>query len=269
MVEFLRAVCGDSYLLLANEIMRSRAGVLADNVAIWGDPCVAVSSLDPAAFAALPEFFDIIIADVPCSGEGMFRKDFRAREQWSVDNVALCAQRQRRIVADVWPALRPGGLFIYSTCTFNRQENDGNVEWIRDNLGAGVLDLPLGYEGLIATEYGCSLVPGFVPGEGQYCAALRKEGEPSLRGARTPGRARPVRTADRRSADCVDSLFGIPVSVRVKGISRQSGMWSANDTSTMAVLMPLFSTISTTVASKSPVCQQNALPGSSITSRLG
>ena len=213
----LRAVCGDSYLLLANEIMRSRAGVLADNVAIWGDPCVAVSSLDPAAFAALPEFFDIIIADVPCSGEGMFRKDSRAREQWSVDNVALCAQRQRRIVADVWPALRPGGLFIYSTCTFNRQENDGNVEWIRDNLGAGVLDLPLGYEGLIATEYGCSLVPGFVPGEGQYCAALRKEGEPSLRGARTPGRARPVRTADRRSADCVGSLFGIPVSVRTKG----------------------------------------------------
>lgn len=213
----LREAFGDSYLLISNEIMRNRAGVLSDNVAIWGDPCVAVSSLDPAAFAALPDFFDIIIADVPCSGEGMFRKDSRALEQWSEDNVALCARRQRRIVADVWPALRPGGIFIYSTCTFNRMENDGNVEWIRDEMGAELLDLPQGYEGLIATEYGCSLVPGFVPGEGQYCAALRKEGAPSLRGSRTPKRALPVPSVDRRGAARVEQLFGIPVSVRSKG----------------------------------------------------
>ena len=172
----LRAVCGDSYLLLANEIMRSRAGVLADNVAIWGDPCVAVSSLDPAAFAALPEFFDIIIADVPCSGEGMFRKDEEALSQWSEDNVALCQARQRRIIADVWPSLAEGGYLIYSTCTFNSLENDDNVKWFSEELGAEIVEIDADFEGLIRTEAGISLIPGFVRGEGQYCALLRKTG---------------------------------------------------------------------------------------------
>ena len=156
----LRALLPLDALLVANEPLRQRAQILAENLTKWGHPGVIVTNAYGADFARLEGCFDVVATDVPCSGEGMFRKDSRAMEQWSVDNVALCAQRQRRIVADVWPALRPGGLFIYSTCTFNRQENDGNVEWIRDNLGAGVLDLPLGYEGLIATEYGCSLVPG-------------------------------------------------------------------------------------------------------------
>ena len=77
-------------------------------MALWGEPNVVVTSDDPSAFAALNGFFDVIVADVPCSGEGMFRKDEEAQNQWSEDNVALCAARQRRIVADVWPALRHG-----------------------------------------------------------------------------------------------------------------------------------------------------------------
>ena len=123
----LREAFGDGFLLVSNEVMKARAGVLADNVALWGDPNVVVTSDDPSAFAALPGFFDIIVADVPCSGEGMFRKDEEAQRQWSEDNVALCAARQKRIVADVWPALKQDGLFVYSTCTFNVYENDGNV----------------------------------------------------------------------------------------------------------------------------------------------
>ena len=125
----LREAFGDGFLLVSNEVMKARAGVLADNVALWGDPNVVVTSDDPSAFAALPGFFDIIVADVPCSGEGMFRKDEEAQRQWSEDNVALCEARQRRIVADVWPSLAQNGLFIYSTCTFNRMENDGNVRF--------------------------------------------------------------------------------------------------------------------------------------------
>ena len=74
----------------------------------------------------------MIVADVPCSGEGMFRKDEQAQEQWSEENVALCAARQKRIVADVWPSLAEGGIFIYSTCTFNRYENDLNVLWMSE-----------------------------------------------------------------------------------------------------------------------------------------
>lgn len=179
MAASLRGVFGGNFLLAANEVMKSRAGVLAENVAVWGDPNVAVTSDDPRAFAALPGFFDIIVADVPCSGEGMFRKDADAVEQWSRDNVALCQARQRRIIADVWPALAPGGFLIYSTCTFNRYENDCNVEWIASELGAECIfadAVPSDFAGLIKTEYGCSLVPGFVEGEGQYCSVLKKCG---------------------------------------------------------------------------------------------
>ncbi len=170
----LREAFGDGFLLVSNEVMKARAGVLADNVARWGDPNVAVTSADPAAFAALPGFFDIILADVPCSGEGMFRKDEKAREQWSEETVELCAARQRRILADVWPALSPSGVLIYSTCTFNSRENDGNVRWIAENLGAEVLGGECPFSEIIRTGEGFSLAPGFVSGEGQYCAALRK-----------------------------------------------------------------------------------------------
>lgn len=185
----LRKACGDSFILVANEVMKNRASVLADNAGRWGDPCVAVTSADPAAFARLEGFFDIVVADVPCSGEGMFRKDEEALRQWSWDNVALCEARQRRIIADVWPALAGDGVLIYSTCTFNDRENDSNVEWVAQNLGAEVVTPELPYSGWIRTRQGYSLVPGLVPGEGQYCAALRKRGgtEAYLRQAR-PGR---------------------------------------------------------------------------------
>ena len=120
------------------------------------------------------------MTDVPCSGEGMFRKDEEAQKQWSEDNVALCEARQKRIVADVWPSLAQEGIFIYSTCTFNRHENDLNVQWIAEELGADFLTedtIVPDCRGVIKTKLGYSLVPGFVEGEGQYCAALRKTSE--------------------------------------------------------------------------------------------
>ena len=175
----LREAFGDDFILVSNEVMKARAGVLAANVAIWGDPNVVVTSDDPSAFAALPGFFDIILADVPCSGEGMFRKDEEAVRQWSEDNVALCQARQRRILADVWPSLAPDGVFVYSTCTFNRYENDLNVLWASEELGGECMykeDTLGGMPGVLRTEVGYSLVPGHVVGEGQYCSALRKTG---------------------------------------------------------------------------------------------
>ncbi len=175
MAASLREAFGDDFLLVSNEVMKARAGVLADNVALWGDPNVVVTSDDPRAFAGLPGFFDVIVADVPCSGEGMFRKDEEAQRQWSEDNVALCQARQRRIVADVWPALVENGIFIYSTCTFNKYENDGNVRWIAEELGAEAMFVEDELKAdVIKTELGYSLVPGHVEGEGQYCSALRK-----------------------------------------------------------------------------------------------
>ncbi|MCD8206994.1 MAG: rRNA cytosine-C5-methyltransferase [Bacteroidales bacterium] len=193
----LRAAFGDGFLLVANEVMGDRASVLAENVAKWGDPCVMVCSADPSAFAALGGFFDVIVADVPCSGEGMFRKDEEAVRQWSKDNVSLCAARQKRIVADVWPALAGGGAFVYSTCTFNIYEDDGNVGFFLENLGCelcsinfeegdeacgSVVDFGRGDGAglswkVLRTKFGFALLPGLTMGEGQYCAALRKTAE--------------------------------------------------------------------------------------------
>ena len=181
----LRESCKGGYLLISNEIMKQRAAVLADNAAVWGDPSVVVTSVDPKAFGTLPGFFDIIVADVPCSGEGMFRKDDEAVSQWSEDNVALCQARQRRIVADVWPSLAEGGFLVYSTCTFNNLENDDNVKWICSEFGAEIIGIDSC--GLLRTECGVSLVPGFVRGEGQYCAVLRKT-SPSAGTAACSGR---------------------------------------------------------------------------------
>ena len=172
----LREAYGDGFVLVANEVMKARVGVLDDNVARWGDPNVVVTSVDPAAFAQLEGWFDIIVADVPCSGEGMFRKDARAREEWSPAVVDLCAARQKRILADVWPALRQGGWLLYSTCTYEAAENDDNLAWAAAELGGEILppeDIFAEY-GVRRTPHGHLLEAGVVPGEGQWAGALRK-----------------------------------------------------------------------------------------------
>ena len=168
----LREERGDRFLVVANEVVRSRFRILRDNVAAWGDPRVGVVCRDPSAFPDRP-VFDAVVADVPCSGEGMFRKDPKAVQDWSLQTVDFCAARQRRILAAVWPSLKEGGLLVYSTCTFNRRENDGNVAWAAAELGADILD-PGEIPGVGRTEHGYILLPGFVPGDGQYAAVLRK-----------------------------------------------------------------------------------------------
>ena len=212
----LREFCGDDFILVANEVMKARVGVLADNVALWGDPNVVVTSDDPSAFACLTGFFDIILADVPCSGEGMFRKDEQARQQWSEDNVALCAGRQRRILADVWPSLGRNGVLVYSTCTFNRYENDDNVVWAAEELGADILPNDILKDGVIRTGHGYSLVPGFVEGEGQYCASLIKTSEAEIVEAKgNRGASRPVKQTPVPGN--LDTLFSIKMRFSAKG----------------------------------------------------
>ena len=216
----LREALGDGFILVSNEVMKQRAAILADNVALWGDPNVMVSSDDPRAFASLPGFFDIVVADVPCSGEGMFRKDEEAQKQWSEDNVALCQARQKRIIADMWPCLKPGGMLVYSTCTFNRYENDDNVEWIASELGAEVV-VPVEEEvpGVIRTRHGYSLVPGHVDGEGQYSAALVKTSD-DFSGSMPPSRQGRDRGAKKPAVvipETIKSMFKVPVELRQKG----------------------------------------------------
>ncbi len=151
----------DTSLLVANEVVPARATVLAENVARWGCSNVAVTQSDPSSFTAMRGFFDVVVTDVPCSGEGMFRKDERAVAEWSPDAVRLCAARQRRIVGDVWPALAAGGYLIYSTCTFNPFEDEDNVAWICAELGGSCLEMRHFY-------------PGEDRGEGFFAALIHK-----------------------------------------------------------------------------------------------
>ena len=172
----LRERFGDDFTLVSNEVMKDRASVLRDNIARWGDPNVLATSVDSKAFASLGAYFDIIVCDAPCSGEGMFRKDPRARKEWSEDVVKLCAARQKRILSDVWPSLKSGGVMVYSTCTYERCENDEILLWASESLGAEILAPQDEYpqSGVALTECGSLLRAGEVPGEGQWVGAMRK-----------------------------------------------------------------------------------------------
>ena len=178
-----RSALPEGSLLVANEVMRNRSQILAENLVKWGHPEVIVTNNDPADFTDLTHLFDVILTDVPCSGEGMFRKDPVAVEEWSVENVDICWQRQRRILTDIWPSLKPGGLLIYSTCTFNSEEDEVNVAWIARELGAEILEVPTeegwGITGnLIGKDFPVyRFMPHKTRGEGFFLAVLRKRPE--------------------------------------------------------------------------------------------
>lgn len=168
----LLARLGPDALLVANETVRQRAGILAENLSRWGSANCVVTTNDPADFGALTGYFDLLLVDAPCSGEGMFRKDATALAEWSPDAVRLCAARQKRILADSWPTLRPGGWLIYSTCTFNREEDEENARWICETLGGSLLEMR-------------HFLPGRERGEGFFCALIQKEGSAQRSGLRT------------------------------------------------------------------------------------
>lgn len=171
-------------LLVSNEVIRTRSYVLAENIAKWGRPDSIVINNDPEEIGeALPHQFDLIVTDVPCSGEGMFRKDTDSTGEWSLDNVRLCASRQRRIIHDIWPALRPGGILVYSTCTYNTEEDEENIHYITEELGAEALPIPVLPEWNITGALRFNhpvyrFFPHKTRGEGFFLAILRKaEGE--------------------------------------------------------------------------------------------
>lgn len=168
-------------LMVCNEVVPQRAAILKENVMKWGIPGCVVTSDDSSRFGRLTHFFDVVAADVPCSGEGMFRKDPGAVEQWSPALVAQCAERQRLIIDNVWDAIAPGGLLIYSTCTYNRDENEAMVEYIEAKYGATVVGLDLPLEWNVARGVGkdgcCRFLPHRTRGEGLFVCVLRKPGD--------------------------------------------------------------------------------------------
>ncbi len=175
----LLSLLNSESLLVSNEVIRSRASILAENIQKWGHSNVIVTNNDPEDFSKLEGFFDVMVVDAPCSGEGLFRKDSSAIKEWSPENVELCAKRQRRILADLWPALKENGILIYSTCTYNRLENEDNIKWLNENHAFESIKLNINPEwGIEVVEeknvYGYHFYPHKVKGEGLFIAALRK-----------------------------------------------------------------------------------------------
>lgn len=170
---------GQEGLLVSNEVNRQRLFILSENIQKWGNGNTVVTHNQPADFGErCVNLFDCVLVDAPCSGEGMMRKDDEARAQWSLRNVQMCAERQRSILMDVWDALKPGGVLIYSTCTFNHEENENNVQWMMECLGATVLPLETDESwGIVEGNPGYHFYPHKVKGEGFYICALRKNEE--------------------------------------------------------------------------------------------
>lgn len=190
-------------VVVANEYETRRVAALRENLMKWGYPATVVTAGDTRQFRGLPHFFDIIAADVPCSGEGMMRKDDDAVEQWSKSLVKSCAFRQREIIDNIIGSLRHGGYLIYSTCTFNREENEKIIDYICDTYGfetiAISVDTDWGIDSGIATRHHClRFIPGRVDGEGLFVALLRKPDGDDNRSDRTDERKK---TSRQKTAD--------------------------------------------------------------------
>ena len=177
----LRAALPEDCVLYSNEPIRKRADILAENVQKWGYENHIVTNLYPRDYRKSKMLFDLILCDVPCSGEGMFRKDPATIGEWSPQQVEKCAALQRDIVSDAWQCLADGGILIYSTCTFNIKENEENIRWILDNFDASVVRIDVKPEWNITGslldgfhEPIYRFIPGITRGEGLSLCVLRK-----------------------------------------------------------------------------------------------
>lgn len=171
-------------LLVSNEVIRSRASILSENVQKWGYPNCIVTNNDPKDFTSLEGFFDVIVIDAPCSGEGLFRKDPEAIREWSTQNVALCSARQKRILHDAWPALKENGILIYCTCTYNEEEDENNLVYLSKQESLEFIDLHPDPSLQIKTitkdnAIGYRFMPHLVRGEGFFISAMRKKSDAS------------------------------------------------------------------------------------------
>lgn len=176
----LHSLLSPDSLLLSNDVIRSRAMVLRDNLVKWGTANAIVTSHDPADLGKLEGFFDLIVVDAPCSGSGLIRREPEAVNEWSENNVALCSQRQQRILADVLPALAMGGTLVYSTCSYSPAENETILRWLREAFSLDSLRVNVrAYPGIaeVGTDqdgWGYRFWPHRLEGEGFFISAFRK-----------------------------------------------------------------------------------------------
>lgn len=169
-------------LIVSNEVIKTRSGILAENAVKWGKENIVVASNDAADFKRLQGYFDMIVVDAPCSGSGMFRKDPDAIGEWSLQNVNHCSKRQQRIIEDIWPALKENGILIYATCSYSVEENENILDQISEKHNVESVQVKLqNGSGIIETEseargmYGYRFYPDKTRGEGFFIAGIRKK----------------------------------------------------------------------------------------------
>lgn len=177
----LASVLGKDSLLISNDVIRSRATILEENITRWGYMNTWVTCNDPSSFGQLKSYFDVILIDAPCSGSGLFRKNEKAIDEWNESLVELCSERQKRIIADAWPSLKEDGILIYATCSYSIKENEDILDWMGQYMSVTGINIDVPAEwGIITVE---SLVKGLpcyrffpdrVNGEGFFIAAIRK-----------------------------------------------------------------------------------------------
>lgn len=148
----LASILKDNGLLVSNEVVKSRLNILQENLIKWGLPNCVITHNDPSNFSRTSNFFDIVVADAPCSGEGLFRKQPEAVNEWSAKHVEFCGLRQKRIIEDIWPSIRPGGFLVYSTCTYNHTENEENIRWITEHFQTSPVRFDIDPEWNITSE---------------------------------------------------------------------------------------------------------------------
>jgi len=171
----IQSLISEDSLLVSNEVIKSRANILKDNVVKWGADNVIITNNDPKDFARLESYFDVIVVDAPCSGSGLFRRDENAIDEWSSSHVQLCSQRQQRILADVWPALKEDGILIYSTCSYSKEEDEEILEWMRSQFRIKSCELRVNESwNIIESSGGYRFWPDKVKGEGFFIACCRK-----------------------------------------------------------------------------------------------
>jgi 16S rRNA C967 or C1407 C5-methylase (RsmB/RsmF family)/NOL1/NOP2/fmu family ribosome biogenesis protein len=177
----IQSIISDSSLLVSNEVIKTRASILSENITKWGATNVVVTNNDPKDFQRLDNYFDVIVVDAPCSGSGLFRKDPEAINEWSEQNVQLCHQRQQRILADVLPSLKDGGILIYSTCSYSKDEDEDIGDWLINDCHLASIKYFLHPDwNIVETTsarhyaYGYRFYPDKLKGEGFFIAAFKK-----------------------------------------------------------------------------------------------
>src|SRR5690606_1278224 len=182
----LTSYLGNKSLVVSNEVIKARANILVDNTVRWGMSNIVVTNNDPSAFKRMPGYFDLLLIDAPCSGSGMFRKDQETIDEWSLANVKLCSDRQKRILAESLNALVTDGYLIYSTCSYSKEENEDILDWILTEYAfepiSIAFDSDWGIEETKSTKHqaaGYRFYPHKVRGEGFFVAVLRKREQQS------------------------------------------------------------------------------------------